>query len=164
MESEIRQGSVEDAASIADILNYYIINTTITFEMNPISADEMKRRILDIVSNYPFFVYTEDGKLKGYCYVHQWKERKAYDTTAETSIYLHPTVCQSGIGLKLMTRLIEECQNRGLKTLIACVTEENTSSVHFHEKLGFEKVSHFRAVGRKFDRWLDVIDFQLILS
>ncbi len=164
MKSEIRKGIVADAPYIAEIQNYYILNTTITFELEPISIEEMERRISEIVANYPFLVYIEDGELKGYCYAHKWKERKAYSATAEISIYLHPTVCQRGVGLRLMTQLIEECRNRGLKTLIACVTEENAGSIHFHKKLGFEKVSHFRAVGRKFDRWLDVIDFQLTLS
>lgn len=164
MESIIRQGKIEDAPAIAKILNHYITTTTVSFEMEPVSEKEMTRRITAIAARYPFFVYTEDGEVMGYCYVHQWKERKAYNLTAETTIYLHPSIRHGGVGHRLMDTLIEECRNRGFKSLIACVTEENEESMHFHENIGFTKVSHFRSVGRKFDRWLDVIDYELLLQ
>ena len=63
----------------------------------------------------------------------------------------------------LMERLIADCREAGLHVLIACITADNEASCRFHEKLGFEKVSEFRQVGRKFDRWLDVADYELIL-
>lgn len=164
MESLIRRGKVDDAPAIVKILNHYIANTTVSFEMEPVSEEEMTIRITVIAARYPFFVYTEDGEVMGYCYVHQWKERKAYNHTAETTIYLHPSVKRSGIGTQLMRRLIKECRDYGLKSLIACVTQENVESMRFHEKIGFEKVSHFKSVGRKFDRWLDVIDYEMLLQ
>lgn len=164
MESSIRRGEIADAPAIVKILNHYITHTTVSFELEPVSEEEMTRRITEIAAHYPYFVYTEDGEVKGYCYVHKWKERKAYSQTAETTIYLHPAVRKSGIGTRLMRQLIEECRKAGLKSLIACVTEENVESMRFHEKIGFEKVSHFRSVGRKFDRWLDVIDYELLLK
>lgn len=69
-----------------------------------------------------------------------------------------------GIGRQLMERLIEECRAGGYHALIACITEGNEASYSLHEKLGFRKVSHFEKVGLKFGRWLDVVDYELIIK
>lgn len=83
--------------------------------------------------------------------------------TLETTVYLAPEACHKGIGPLLMTHLIDECRRQGYHALIACITADNLSSLRFHQRLGFRQVSRFSEVGRKFDRWLDVIDLELIL-
>ena len=67
------------------------------------------------------------------------------------------------IGKELMLHLIEECRRYGLHALIACITEGNEASYALHEKLGFEKVSYFRGVGRKFGKRLGIVEYELIL-
>lgn len=153
----------KDVADITRIYEWYVRNTTVTFEMNPLSEDEMSDRIRSISSAYPYFVWEEDGRVSGYCYVHLWKSFPAYNITLETTIYLDPEVKGRGIGSKLMDKLIDECRRRGFVSLIACITAENEESCRFHEKLGFVKVSDFKKVGRKFNRLLDVVDYQLLL-
>ncbi len=154
----------EDAPDITAIYNRYITRTTITFETEPLSEASMQGRIEAISSEFPYFVYEYDGAVVGYCYAHLWKERAAYSKTLETTVYLAPEACGKGFGSELVHRLVEACRERGFHTLIACITAENSHSVAFHEALGFRKVSHFRQVGRKFGRWLDVVDLELLLD
>lgn len=163
MNGQIRRVVPEDAGRLAEIYNEYVLRTTISFETEAVTEVEMRRRIKAITSAFPYFVYEYDGVVQGYCYAHPWKERAAYAKTLETTVYLAPEACGMGIGELLMKRLIEECRALGFHSLIACVTAENTRSVRFHEHLGFRQVSNFAEVGRKFGRWLDVIDLELIL-
>lgn len=161
--TELRKAELYDSAKIADIYNYYIQNSTATFDTLCISPVEMELTIKHISGKYPFICACVNGDIIGYCYAHPWKEKAAYARTLETTIYLHPEHCDSGIGKTLMEKLISECRNMGIRVLIACVTSENEGSIRFHKKLGFREVSHFYGVGEKFDRLLDVTDLQLNL-
>ncbi len=160
----IRTVKLADAAEIVAIYNHYIINTTITFETDPLTAQQMSARIELLSSHYPYFVYEEDGKVVGYCYAHGWKEKAAYNQTVETTIYLSPTATRKGIGKKMLVHLIQECKRRNYHSLIACITQGNEASFVLHSHLGFQQASLFKEVGRKFNQWLDVVDYQLILK
>jgi len=161
---QIRPVKAQDAEAIADIYNEYILHSTVTFETVPLSAAEMRTRVCEISAVFPYFVYERRGQVWGYCYVHLWKERAAYCHTYETTIYLHPQAQRTGIGVRMMQKLIEACRERDCHALIACITEENEASCRFHQRLGFRCVSHFGQVGRKFGRWLDVADYELLLD
>lgn len=158
-----RNVTPDDAAEICRIYNPYVTDTTVSFEQEPLSIDAMRQRIKDISSEYPYIVCEADGCIAGYCYVHPWKERAAYCGTMETTIYLDRQYMHRGIAKELMTLLIDRCRHMGYHSLIACITADNADSCHFHEKLGFKLVSHFKAVGHKFGRDLDVVDYQLLL-
>lgn len=160
----IRPVSPQDALDIAEIYNEYILHSTATFETEPLSVEEMRIRLCEISADFPYFVYERQGRVMGYCYAHLWKERAAYCHTYETTIYLHPQVLGASIGKRLMQKLIETCRERDCHALIACITEENEASCRFHERLGFRRVSHFRQVGRKLGRWLDIVDYELLLN
>lgn len=160
----IRKVRTNDVAAITTIYNGYIQNSTATFETEPITEEEMKQRIESISPHFPYLVDEENGVITGYCYAHPWKARTAYQYTLETTVYLAPEFIGKGIGRLLMERLIEESRSSGFRALIACITAENESSCSFHERLGFEKVSHFVKVGEKFGRWLDVVDYELLLN
>ena len=159
----IRPARTEDAEAIASIYAHYVRHTTISFETEAPSAEEMARRIQEISAHCPYFVEEADGKIQGYCYVHPWKERAAYSHTYETTIYLSPDACHTGIGTTMMDHLIAECRKRGYHALIACITEGNEASIALHQKLGFKQVSEFIQVGQKFGRWLNVVDLELLL-
>lgn len=163
MNGLLRPVILADAGRIAAIYNKYIADTTITFETEPVPVEVMRGRIDSVSSAFPYFVYEYDGELLGYCYAHLWKEREAYSKTLETTVYLAPEACHQGIGSRLMRLLIEECRRQGYHALIACITADNLPSLQFHHRLGFRQVSRFSEVGRKFDRWLDVIDLELVL-
>lgn len=159
----IRNVGIQDAQDIVDIYNNYIRNTTITFETEPLQADAMEKRISDISALYPFLAYEMNGKVIGYCYVHQWKERAAYKGVVELSIYLSSQCVGKGIGTKLMLRMIEECRQRNYRVIITCVTGENDASKALQKKLGFDQVAHFKDIGLKFNRLIDIFYYELIL-
>lgn len=159
----IRPVVLADAAAIAAIYNEYVLNTTITFEIEPVSVEEMSSRIAGFSVKYPYLVYEEGGEVLGYAYAHRWKERAAYAQTLETTIYLRSDARNRGIGRLLMARLIDDCRQWGAHALIACITEGNLASVALHQRMGFQQVACFHQVGRKFDQWLGVSDYELVL-
>ena len=159
----IRKVEIADAKAIVDIYNYYVENTAISFETEPLTVNEMAERIKDISSKFPYFVYEKDGKILGYCYAHQWKERAAYSKTLETTIYIDKDATRQGLGRIMVKLLIDLCRNKGYRALIACITQGNEASIKMHESLGFKQVSEFKEVGFKLDTWLDVVDLELLL-
>ena len=159
----IRKVKPDDTRDIALIYNYYIENSTISFETNPVTMEDMANRIADISGKYPFFVYEESGKVVGYCYVSSWKKKAAYNKTVESTVYIEKDFQGKGIGRALMNKLINELKERSFHAVIACITVPNPSSVKLHEKLGFRQVSKFKEVGYKFGKWLDVGDWELLL-
>lgn len=160
---KIRIVADADAEAITSIYNRYVTESVATFETEPLSVEDMRQRISDISSQYPYYVYEADGVIAGYCYAHQWKERAAYEKTLETTIYLAHGYHRLGIGRKLMDKLIAECGQRGYFAMIACITGSNTESVEFHRSLGFRQVSFFEKVGFKLGQILDVVDYELLL-
>ncbi len=161
-EKQIRPVTLEDAGAIVDIYNYFITDTTVTFEVQPLTVEEMAERIREISARFPYFVYEEDGRVLGYCYAHLWKERAAYSKTLETTVYLHKDATHRGIGSMMVNHLVDLCRDEGYHALIACITEGNEASVKMHEKLGFRQVSEYKEVGRKFGEWLGVVDLELL--
>ena len=135
----IRQVEFQDAKAITDIYNEYVLHSVATFDTEPVQEEEMRARITEISSRFPYFVYEEDKEITGYCYAHTWKERSAYRYTLETTVYLSPGHTGKGIGMLLMQRLIEACRENGYRALIACITEGNEASNILHERLGFKQ-------------------------
>ena len=161
---EIRQVEEADMLEITRIYSHYVINTDISFETEPPGVGEMTRRMGE---NLPEPAHISSARptaaSQATATPHPWKARAAYAPTLETTVYLAPEFTGRGIGSLLMERLIEACRKAGFVSLIACITYGNKASCRMHKRLGFRQVSHFRSVGRKFDRTLDVVDFQLIL-
>ncbi|CAN5765965.1 GNAT family N-acetyltransferase [soil metagenome] len=152
----IRRAILTDSAQIAEIYNYYILNTHHTFETEPLSAEEMKERIVENSENYPFLVAEFEGELQGYVYATQFKLRQAYKHSAEVSIYVRNQAKQKGIGSALYKKLLEELAETDVHAIMAGISLPNEASVKFHEKLGYEKVAHFKEAGYKLGRWVDV--------
>lgn len=158
----IRNVDLTDAAQIAEIYNYYIKNTHQTFETEVLTADEMRDRIEEIRETYPYLVAEEDGEIYGYAYATQFKMRQAYEFSAEVSIYVKADAKQKGIGTMIYDKLFEELKETDIHAIIAGISLPNDGSVRFHEKLGFTKVAHFREVGYKLGRWVDVGYWEMI--
>jgi len=161
----LRPAHVGDAAAIAAIYNHYVLTTTISFEETPVDGAEIALRLAAVQgANLPYLVAEEDGVVTGYAYATPWRARPAYRGSVETSIYLQAGTHARGTGTTLYRRLLADIAARGLHVAIGGIAQPNAASVALHEKLGFEKVAHFSAVGRKFDRWVDVGYWQLILG
>lgn len=159
----IRPVETTDSAAITAIYNHFILHSTATFEEQAITSDEIENRIDAIIKNYPWLVCIQDEKLIGYAYAGRWKERSAYKNTTEVTIYLHPTAVGSGAGTALYTALIDAIKPH-FHVAMAVISLPNDASVKFHEKFGFQKAAHFKEVGRKFDRWIDVGFWQKMLG
>ena len=160
----IRPARTSDAAAIATIYNHYILKTIVTFEENTVSVAEISERISEIFANeLPMFVWEDDEVVLGYTYANKWKSRCAYRYALEATIYLDPTATGRGIGTQLYTALIAEIRKTKIHAIIAGVALPNGGSVALHEKLGFKKMGQFKEVGWKFERWIDVGYWELIL-
>jgi L-amino acid N-acyltransferase YncA len=153
----IRTATKDDSAKIAEIYNFYITNTNITFEIEAVVADEMYARISEIVdSSLPWLVLENNGEIIGYAYASKWRARPAYKHSVETTIYLSKDSGRKGFGKLLYTKLISDLASSGFHTAIGGIALPNDASVRFHESLGFIKVAHFHEVGYKFNKWIDV--------
>lgn len=160
----VRSALATDAEVIARIYNYYIHNTVITFEEEPVSAQAMAVRIADIQSaSLPWLVAELGGAPVGYAYASKWKARSAYRHSVETTIYLEHGRGGRGIGKRLYSELLSLLRARGIHVAIGGAALPNEASVALHEKLGFERVATFREVGFKHNRWIDVAYWQLVL-
>ncbi len=159
----LRNVRPDDAPAIADIYNYYILNSSATCEDVPVSQDEMRQRILDTIRAYPWLVCEEDGKLLGYCYGRKWRERAAYRHSVEVSTYLDPAAVGKGRGSALLDAILVELRRRGFHCVMGGVSLPNDASVALLQKFGLRQVAHFKEVGYKFDRWIDVGYWQLLL-
>ena len=160
----IRIVKIQDAKQICDIYNYYIENTIITFEEEPVSQNEMEKRIKEITISLPWFVYEERGQIIGYVYASKWKGRCAYRFSVESTLYVKNDVIGNGIGTKLYKKLIEELFNKNVHVIIGGIALPNDRSQKIHEKFGFKKVAHLSEVGFKFNKWIDVEYWELILK
>jgi phosphinothricin acetyltransferase len=160
----IRDVRIADAGRIADIYNYYIENTAITFENDLVNIEEIQNRIRKICSKgYPFLVYEKKGELIGYAYLNNWRERTAYDKTLETSVYLDKDITGNGIGAVLYEELIERARKINVHSLIGVISLPNESSQKLHQRFRFQLVGNFRESGIKFGKLIDVEFWQLIL-
>ncbi len=158
----IRSVNLDDAAQIAEIYNYYIQNTHHTFETEPLDVEEMRRRISEVIEDYPYFVTEENGQILGYIYAAQFKLRQAYAHSVEVSIYVRNEERQTGIGKSLYMKFLDELAETNIHAIVAGIALPNDASVKFHERLGFEKVARFREIGYKLGRWIDVGYWELL--
>ena len=160
----IRPVTRDDVESIVIIYNYYIINSTVTFEEEPISSDEMANRIVETTSNsMPWLVFEQEGKVIGYAYATLWKRRSAYRFSAESTIYLAPDQNRQGVGSQLYEALFIQLRQKGFHTVIGGIALPNPASVALHEKFRMTKVAHFKEVGFKFGQWIDVGYWECLL-
>lgn len=163
----IRPATRADADAIARIYNHYVANTPVTFETDAVSAAELADRIDEVRGdNLPWLVSEADGQLLGYAYAGKWKGRCAYRFSVETTVYLDARVTTKGLGTELYSALLDALRNNStlrIHAVIGGVALPNAASVRLHEKLGFVKVAEFKEVGFKFDRWIDVGYWELLL-
>ena len=164
MNVAVRSALAADAETIARIYNYYVQNTVITFEEEPVSAQAMATRVAEVQNaSLPWLVAELDGVVVGYAYASKWKVRSAYRYSVETTIYLERGCEGQGLGTRLYSDLLSTCRARGIHVAIGGVALPNEASVSLHEKLGFEHVARFRQVGFKHQKWVDVAYWQIVL-
>jgi L-amino acid N-acyltransferase YncA len=150
----------KDLPVIKEIYDWYIKNSTATFHTEPISIDQLKEFIY---INHPFYkswLICIGEEIAGYCFLTYYKKRQAYDRTAEVTLYLKAEFHRKGIGKVAIDYLEGIAKENGLKNLVGIITGDNESSIALFEKSGYTKCAHFKNVGEKFNRVLDVVAFQ----
>ena len=123
----------------------------------------MTQRIHETISSLPWIVIEDEGQVVGYAYASRWKSRCAYRYSVETTVYLSAAATGKGFGSLLYEHLIADLRQHSIHSLIGGIALPNTASVSLHEKFGFEKVAHFKEVGWKFNQWIDVGYWELII-
>lgn len=162
----IRTAELSDADDIATIYNHYILETIVTFEESPVTAKDIAQRISDLKNqNIPWFV-AEDSvqNIMGYAYASKWKGRCAYRYSVEVTVYLSHTHIGKGLGSKLYEVLFERLKSLNYHVVIGGITLPNAASIKLHEKFGLKKSGHFKEVGFKFGKWIDVGYWQGFLN
>jgi phosphinothricin acetyltransferase len=158
----IRDATAADAAAIADLYEYYVRETVITFELDPVPAGEIARRIGAVQeASLPWLVTVEDGEVVGFAYAAPYRPRAAYLHSVEVSIYLRQGALGRGVGGELYRELLARVRELPVHLALSLIALPNDASVALHERLGFTFVGTFTEVGRKFDQWIDVGHWQL---
>lgn len=158
----VRNVEIRDAAALCGIYNHYVANTIVTFEEQAVAIDEMEHRIAQVSGLFPWLVLEMEGTVAGYAYARPWKDRSAFRHTVESSVYVAPDKFRCGIGTKLYSALLPALGSLGIHSVVAGIALPNPGSVAMHEKLGFQKAAHFKAVGRKFGQWIDLGCWELV--
>jgi L-amino acid N-acyltransferase YncA len=160
----IRSVTTNDATAIAHIYNHYITHTVVSFEEQLVSVTDIEQRILNIQAHgLPWLIAEESNQVVGYAYANVWKSRSAYRFTVEVSVYLQQGLAQKGLGTQLYEALFLILKDKGIHVAIACIALPNPASVALHEKFNMKKVAHFEQVGFKFNQWLDIGYWQVLL-
>jgi phosphinothricin acetyltransferase len=161
----IREVQLSDAYRIAEIYNYYIENTIVTFEETKISEEAMSQKMQNILSKaYPFIVCEEEDQIIGYAYISTWRYHSAYNITLETSIYFDTHFTGKGLGSALYSELIKSAKAINIHSLIGVMSLPNESSRRLHEKMGFRRVGNVKEAGNKLGRLIDVEFWQKIID
>ena len=167
----IRSANPEDAKELLKIYAYYVTDTAISFETEVPSEEEFKLRIEEVLKSYPYIVACKDDEILGYAYLHSFVGRKAYELSAETTIYLNPDKKKMGIGKKLYSVLEDIAKAQNITNLYSCIgyvdkEDEylNNNSVQFHEHIGFRMVGKFENCGHKFGRWYHMVWMEKIIG
>lgn len=158
----IRPATEADLPAITAIYDHAVRTGTATFELEPPTLAEMMARFGNLTgAGFPYLAAIADDRVAGYAYAGPYRPRPAYRFTVENSVYLPPDVQRRGIGLRLLTALIEESAVRGFRQMIAVIGDSaNAGSIGVHTRAGFEMIGTHRNVGFKFGRWLDTVMMQ----
>lgn len=155
----IRPGEERDVPALLDIYNHYVLHANATFDMTPLTLEQRLEWFshYDTTGRHRLLVGERDGVVLGYATSSVFRPRAAYDRTIETSIYLRPGVTGMRLGTRLYEALFAAIADEDIHRAYAVVAVPNDASVALHQAFGFAEVGRLHEVGRKFDRWWDVV-------
>ena len=160
----IRLATEDDLPGMLEIYNDIILNTTAVYEYEPHTL-EMRRQwfLTKQEQRFPVFLAEEGGSLAGFSSIGPFRAWAAYKYSVENSVYVKSGLRGKGIGRLLLAPLIGAARNLKMHTIIAGIEATNEASIRLHESFGFKEVAHFKEVGWKFERWLDLKFLQLLI-
>ena len=160
----LRPASKDDAQAIADIYNHYIRTSTATFDTEEKSAADRVAWLADHTDGYPVLVAEHDGEIVAWGSLSKWGTRCAYRHSVEISVYVREQSVRSGLGPALAQALVDEARRVGHHAIVSQIVSENGPSLKMAKRMGFEYAGTLHEVGRKFDRWLDVVLMELVID
>ena len=160
----IRPLHINDAQELLDIYNYYVLNTTVTFDIEALTIEIFREKLNQINEDYPIIVFEENNEILGYAYGSRFRPKPAYNFVVESTVYVKHTAHGKQIGTKLYAELIRLLKETNLHTVLGVLTIPNEASIKLHEKFGFEQVANLKEVGLKFGEWQNVGIWQLKLN
>ncbi|MEC5150807.1 N-acetyltransferase family protein [Cryobacterium sp. GrIS_2_6] len=166
-EYSMRDALITDLPYIREIYNYYVANSTVTFDVDPMTLAAWRSKFYYLGKlGMPFIVAVSPvGQILGYALVTPWKEKRAFRFTVENSIYLGAASTGKGLGRVLLGELITRSKDAGLKEIIAVIADQGAdASIKLHVDFGFKEIGRMGKVGFKFDRWLGTVLLQKSLK
>ena len=165
---------VDDASALMNILNPEVVEAFVSFDLVPRTLDDQREWIREHQATHLCLVAVNDEddlgelgargeRILGFASVSPFRERPAYATTVENSVYVHRAARGRGVGELLLNDLITTAKRSGFHSIIARIVGENAGSIRLHEKCGFTLVGTEIEVGRKHGRWLDVVEYQYVM-
>lgn len=162
--SRIREATPADLEEIREIYNQAVRETTSTWDHRTRSAEDHQAwYATKQEEGFPLLVAEEAGQVIGYASYGRFRPHAGYAHTMEHSVYVHPDHQRAGLGRRLLEQLIVLARQRGVHALVGGLSADNAASLGLHAALGFSEVARMPEVGRKFDRWLDLVLVELIL-
>lgn len=155
---EIRLVEQGDLPALLDIYNHYVVNTPVCFDLEPRTMAQRQEWLdqFSATGKYRCFVAARGARAIGYACSAKFKEKEAYATTIETSIYLSPGEGGKGLGRRLYETLFDALKGEDIHQAFGGITQPNDASVAVHVALGFEHIGTYREIGRKFGKFWDV--------
>lgn len=160
---QIRAARLDDAEAIRSIYNVEVMTSTSVFDLVPRSLEDQRTWLTERSGAHAVIVADDGGEVVGFASLSRFKERPAYNTTVEDSVYVDRDHHGRGIGSTLLDELVQVARGHGFHTMIGRITADNDASIALHRRAGFEIVGREREIGRKFGRWLDVVIMQKML-
>lgn len=160
---EIRLAQVSDAEATRQIYNAEVTGSSVTFDLVPRTLPEQEQWLQARSGAHAVLVAVENDEVVGFASLSPYRDRPAYATSVEDSVYVRNDFRGSGTGRALLEALVELATQHGFHTVIARIVGGHEASIALHRSVGFEMVGTEREVGRKFNRWLDVVLMQRML-
>lgn len=159
----IRKAEIKDLQSLLDIYNDEVENGVATFDLHPKTMEQWEIWFSDHnIENHPLIVAEKDGKAVGYASLSSYREKEAYRTTVELSLYVAAEYRRQGIAVELMTAILKLArEDDSVHTVVSVITGENEASVRLHERFGFTFSGVLHEVGVKFGKYLDIVNYEL---
>ena len=156
MTASIRPANRGDVPAMLDIYTPIVLETAISFELEPPTVDEFAGRVSAVTARDPWLVAELAGEVAGYAYASDFRTRPAYAATRETTVYVADWARGRSVGTGLVEAVLAELGQQGIRQVIAGIALPNEGSIALHERLGYQHVGTFPAVGHKFGRWHDL--------
>ena len=162
----IRHATEGDLPRLTEIYNHYVLTTPITFDIEPYTVDDRRYWFeqFEATGPYRLFVAETNGGVAAYAGTTRFRDKRAYDTSVETTVYCAPEAVGQGLGTALYERLFSEIAGEDLRVAVGAITLPNDASVTLHKRFGFTLAGVLHDVGRKFDLYWDVAFYEKLLD